>query len=652
MKALVVIIVAISIVHPAFTQPEIEWQHLYGGEDDERFYAHVQTVQGGWAFTGEVLIGIHDHVYLVVTDDEEELVFDEIYGCEGVGWSGKDLVQTEDGGFLIGGDWDSNRQSDFGALRVDRDGELIWQRSYGNFWHDGCNAVLGIKEDEFLLAGYAYPQDGDRSDKDGYLVKIDGDGEVIWERTYGGAEGESFGDIIVVENGYALTGYTSSFGFGGKDFWLVRVDVDGEEVWSDTYGTDIDELACALIRTVEDGGFAIAGFNYTGWMQYQAVIVKTDVNGDQQWFHNYPNEILSTVLHDITQILDGGYIAAGCGMGDDVWVAYTMSADVGGNLNWERSDIVEPNLATFESVKLDEDNGVTIAGWADVEQDEVNRQGWFVKLTPANMPPEIISQTPSDYLWRVPRGGEQLFSVEAIDPELQELAFEWILEGESISDEDMIFLNFPELDTLALQVSISDGQWTVSTGWQIMVVPLITNWYPSDSLLTFEHNDDQYFRIEAGLPDDTTLTMSWTLQDEVICEIDSVSIVFDEVGEFEVRVDVQARDVEESRSWTIHVVPQSAPDSPETARSFHLYPPAPNPFNSTTSLEFYLPKSGQVDAVVYDVNGNKVTTLIDGHYSVGSHSCVLGSEDIATGLYFVQFTYDNRIYNRKAMLIK
>ena len=180
-------------------QPEVEWQRLYGEERVQEFFrAHIRTEANGWAFTGYVWRPFPSNFWLLVTDDEGNNILNEEYG-EAEFCHAYDLVQTEDGGYLMGGTFQNRGANEnFGVVRVDAEGNMIWEREYGDFDEDKCQAVLGLKNDEFILAG-GMEQGGNPQ---AYLIKIQGNGDVIWERTYGGDRREEFEDIIHIENGW------------------------------------------------------------------------------------------------------------------------------------------------------------------------------------------------------------------------------------------------------------------------------------------------------------------------------------------------------------------------------------------------------------------------------------------------------------------
>jgi len=102
----------------------------------------------------------------------------------------------------------------------------------------------------------------------------------MWSQTYGGPEGDSAGAMVQTsDGGYAIAGYTESFGAGGFDFWLVKVDSSGNVQWNQTYGGSESDWAEAMIQT-SDGGYAIAGYTWSfGAGVSDAWLIKTDEAG-------------------------------------------------------------------------------------------------------------------------------------------------------------------------------------------------------------------------------------------------------------------------------------------------------------------------------------------------------------------------------------
>lgn len=135
---------------------------------------------------------------------------------------------------------------------------MLWNQTYGGAGDEWAWAVLQTADGEFALIG--------RTDsygagvRDVWLVKTDASGNHQWNQTYGGAYTEwAMAGIQTADGGFALAGLTQSYGAGGSDFWLVKTDASGNHLWNQTYGGAGSEAADAGIQTA-DGGFALAGY--------------------------------------------------------------------------------------------------------------------------------------------------------------------------------------------------------------------------------------------------------------------------------------------------------------------------------------------------------------------------------------------------------
>ena len=104
---------------------------------------------------------------------------------------------------------------------------------------------------------------------------------VMWSQTYGGAGQEVAHSLVETsDGGYALAGYTNSSGAGESDFWLGKIDAYGNMEWSQTYGGTEDDYAHSLVKT-SDGGYAIAGWtNSFGAGSWDFWLIKTDGSGN------------------------------------------------------------------------------------------------------------------------------------------------------------------------------------------------------------------------------------------------------------------------------------------------------------------------------------------------------------------------------------
>lgn len=136
-----------------------------------------------------------------------------------------------------------------------------WSETYGGAGYDFAVSVIQTSDGGYAMTGET--NSFGAGGRDFWLVKTDSAGNIEWNKTYGGA-GSDYGRSVVqtVDGGYAITGWTYSFGAGSADFWLVKVDSSGNMQWSKTYGGPNPDYGRCVVQTA-DGGYAITGGTYS-----------------------------------------------------------------------------------------------------------------------------------------------------------------------------------------------------------------------------------------------------------------------------------------------------------------------------------------------------------------------------------------------------
>lgn len=289
------------------------WDRCYGGESADGAYAGISTEDGGFALAGYTH-SFAEHgswdAWLVKVDADGEVEWQGIYGGEGSD-EFNSIVTTSDGGYAMAGTTRSFGEGglDFYIVKTDEDGEMQWSHAYGSERSDGCYAIVQTDDDGFVLGGV---NSGEDNDGDMYLVRIDSEGEVIWDRTYG-LRGPDicFSLIQTGEGGFIAGGEVS------RDFYIVRVDRYGELIWSEIYGGDGGER-CYEVLATDNGGYAFAGYTNSFdafWVDFWLIKTGPDIirwlsipdsgfieNGslsyDIAYFNNYitPEVYLDSVL--------------------------------------------------------------------------------------------------------------------------------------------------------------------------------------------------------------------------------------------------------------------------------------------------------------------------------------------------------------------
>ena len=135
--------------------------------------------------------------------------------------------------------------------------ELVWERTYGGSDFDWANALQVLDDGSIVAAGWTTSYGAGYSDV--YIIKFDSEGNKIWEKTFGGSKNDIAFALQVLDDGsIVVAGGTESYGVGGEDVYVLKLDKDGNKIWEKTYWGDNNDLATD-IKVSRDGNLIIAG---------------------------------------------------------------------------------------------------------------------------------------------------------------------------------------------------------------------------------------------------------------------------------------------------------------------------------------------------------------------------------------------------------
>lgn len=194
------------------------------------------------------------------------------------------VCETAAGSFILAGHTTpaGTGEPDGWVVELRGDGRFQWDRSFGGPGADRLRAAAAIPGGGVVLAGETVPEGG--GDPDLWLLRLDEDGGEVWSRSYGGAFEEAASSVLVLEDGSILvSGHTWSEGSGGSDALLLKVDSAGEVQWSRTFGGLGQEKGLCLIA-LPGGGFAVAGLTFSfESVSGDAYLVGVDDWGMERW---------------------------------------------------------------------------------------------------------------------------------------------------------------------------------------------------------------------------------------------------------------------------------------------------------------------------------------------------------------------------------
>jgi len=268
--------------------------------------------------------------------------------------------QTNDGGYIIAGCTKSYGAGDRDAwlIKTNSEGDLVWEKTFGGSGRDEAESVQQTTDGGFIVAGYtkSYGSGGE----DAWLIKTNSEGDLVWEKTFGGSgEDQAHAVQQTTDGGFIVAGDTSSYGSGGEDAWLIKTNSEGDLVWEKTFGGSGADRVLAAQQTT-DGGFIIAGAGGTasyGAGGDDAWLIKTDSEGDMVWEKNFEGSFESVI-----QAVDGGYICAGyVNLHGDSSDASLVKIDSDGNMIWAKI-FSNRNNDQAMAVHQTKDDGYIITG--------------------------------------------------------------------------------------------------------------------------------------------------------------------------------------------------------------------------------------------------------------------------------------------------
>ncbi|UCD18554.1 MAG: hypothetical protein JSV44_06515 [Candidatus Zixiibacteriota bacterium] len=361
----VLLFIMLSCVGKGKIEPTLIFEKAFGGEKDDFGSAVALSPDGGYVIAGSTRShgsGMTD-VYVIKTDRLGDVLGQTTFGGSNNDF-GYGVAATPDGGYVIAGATSSlgAGQSDVYLVRLDRNGDSLWARTYGGALTDEAWAVAVTADSGFIIAGSTYSFGA--GDKDVYVIRTDSDGDTLWTRAFGGVvEDYARSVVTVADGGFVVVGSTYSFGSGDKDMYAIKLNASGDSIWAETYGKVAYERAFGIAPTL-DRGFVICGSTHsTGVTGGETYLVKIDADGNQQWEKTYGGQW----ARKVTQSTDGGFILVGetlTPFNPEVQYnldIYLVKIDSDGELQWKQAFGGDQHEFGYDIVNAS-DGGFFVAG--------------------------------------------------------------------------------------------------------------------------------------------------------------------------------------------------------------------------------------------------------------------------------------------------
>ncbi|TGE27434.1 gliding motility-associated C-terminal domain-containing protein [Hymenobacter metallicola] len=329
--------------------PTTLWQQAFGGTSRDHLTQMVPTPDGGCLLGGPSDSGLSGNkttaqvgFWVIKLDASGTKQWERVHGNSvGLGLTRMEL--TADGGYILAGSsaagasadksQPSRGAEDYWVLKIDKNGSKQWDRTFGDSARELLGAVKPTTDGGYLLGGYSSSGiSGDKTQPsrgrdDYWVVKIDGNGTKLWDRTLGGSESDQGLTLTASRDGGCLVGGYALSGISGDktqairgsvDFWAVKLDGNGTKEWDRTYGGNVTDILTQICQTPDDG-YLLGGYSGSdlsgdrtqpnrGSDDYW--VVKINSRGEKEWDSSFGGSGQDD-LRALQPTADGGYLLGG-----------------------------------------------------------------------------------------------------------------------------------------------------------------------------------------------------------------------------------------------------------------------------------------------------------------------------------------------------
>jgi hypothetical protein len=464
-------------------------------------------------------------------------------------------------------------------------GDTLWTHFYGGFNNDCVTAIDRTADGGFIIAGWTTSFGNGSSDF--YLIRVDASGETLWTRTYGGQDDDAALSARVTRGGgIIMAGWTKSYGIGGTDIYLVKTDSNGNQLWDHTYGGTLDDTA-RCIRQTTDGGYIICGSTCSFGSDsgaFDIYVIKTDSSGDTAWTYTYGG-ILNDGASGICQTTDSNFVLTG-------WTAtpdgnhniYIEKIDQSGQSMWYWGYAAGIDCQGNSIVETPDGNAV-IAGYTFDPQMAL--QCYLAEIGPYGIPQ-----------WSQNYGGSH--------HELGYYVSKTNDNGFIIAGSRWISF-FPDTTRFYLVKTDSAGnpQWDRAYGFGLM---------DEGACVTPTADGHYLFAGNSNL-------IGIGTYDICLVKVKGSAMLIDD-------------------------------DISEMPKSFSIDGNYPNPFNNQTLIKYDMSADGDVKLEIFNVLGQRMTTLVDGYQKAGTHQVNWNASGCRSGIYFCKAQTGRSIETIRMLLLK
>ncbi|MEP3225734.1 MAG: hypothetical protein ABJO01_07155 [Parasphingorhabdus sp.] len=342
---------------------QINWERTYGNTAADHLHSWTIMPDGGLLMAGKtnaVPTG-PSNAWLVCTDAQGQLLWQKNFGNSDTDYA-RDLLSLTDGNFLMLGNQfsENNGRYNLWLVKLDPAGNILWQKNYGGERNEYARSIMATPDGNFLISGATESKGAGSFDV--WLLKIDGEGNLLWDKTFGGTEYERAPILAMAEDGqFYLAGATQSKGAGQSDAWLLKFKANGKLRWEKTYGGAGYETINDFIF-MPNGDFLLAGTTSTpGIQDSNGWFLRGSSDGKLLWEKNVGGAG-KEAANALLALPDGGILAGGIkhAAGDPESDAWLLRMDAKGKFLWEVTMGQKPSSESISHLALLPDGQVLV----------------------------------------------------------------------------------------------------------------------------------------------------------------------------------------------------------------------------------------------------------------------------------------------------
>ena len=317
------------------------WNQFF--DENQSRYAHslIESQLGGFVVTGYSVQSYgglgSENVWLARLSPNGEIEWEKWFAEGHRGW-GQAIIECQNNDFVIAGVID-DEFSNILVIRTDAHGNQLWEQVLNFTEHQEAYALAELPNGRLILCGWVWHY-RPTNPVDGFILCLESNGAFLWFREYGGIWDDWFYSLTWIPEGcLALTGLTESYGSGMEGMWVVKTDLEGNVLWIQTFGGQVFDRGHSIVSNAQNE-LTIAGVTQDAETdRFDAFVVQTASNGTQIWNQTIGLE-LDEIARAIIHCSDGGYAITGdvSQSDENPWTdMFVIRLDDSGTVLWQKN---------------------------------------------------------------------------------------------------------------------------------------------------------------------------------------------------------------------------------------------------------------------------------------------------------------------------